>query len=68
MTERTAILLVYAAMVVAVTVALIVLKALHAPNEGIALVCLLILCVAADTGSRVGLHYANKSSSERRDR
>jgi hypothetical protein len=68
MTERTAILLVYAAMVVATMTALVGLKALHASNDAIVLVCLVILCVAADTGSRVGLHYANKSSSKRRDR
>ena len=68
MTERTAILLVYAAMLLVLGVAFIVLDAIHASDHASVVAFIVVLCVGTDIGSRVGLHYENKSSSKRRDR
>jgi hypothetical protein len=57
MSERTALALVFALSMGGLSVALVVLSLLGASSEQQALVFVLILCVAADTASRVVLHY-----------
>ncbi len=57
MNERTALTLVFTISMTAVLLALSVLSMLGVSSERQALVFVLILCVAADTASRVVLHY-----------
>jgi hypothetical protein len=68
MTERTAILLAYAAMLLVLGVAFVVLDAIGASTHASAIAFVLVLCVGTDIGSRVGRHYDNKPSSKHRDR
>ena len=57
MNERTALTLVFVASMAAVVLALAVLSMLGASSQQMALAYVVILCVAADTGARVVLHY-----------
>lgn len=57
MSERTALTLVFALSMGGLSIALTVLSLCGASSEQMALVFVLILCVAADTGARVVLKY-----------
>jgi hypothetical protein len=57
MNERTALTLVFAVSMAAVVAALAVLSVLGARSQQMALAYVVILCVAADAGARVVLHY-----------
>jgi hypothetical protein len=57
MSERTALILVFTISMTAVLLALSILSMLGVSSERQALVFVLILCIAADTASRVVLHY-----------
>ena len=68
MTEKAAVILVFLAMAVAVVIATVALRLLHADDQVLVFVCIVILCVGADTSSRVVIHYSDKSSAQRRRR
>ncbi len=57
MNERTALILVFTVSMTVVLLALSVLSMLGVSSERQVLVFVVILCVAADTASRVVLHY-----------
>jgi hypothetical protein len=57
MSERTALTLVFALSIGGLSLVLVGLSLLGASSEQMALAFVVILCVAADTASRVVLHY-----------
>jgi hypothetical protein len=61
MTEFRAILMVFVAMSIATLGSGIALSAIHAPGMAFALIWILILIAAADTCSRIDMHYESKS-------
>lgn len=61
MTEFKAILLVFLAMSVATVGSGVALSAVHAPGMAFALLGILIVSAAADTCSRIDMHYESKS-------
>jgi hypothetical protein len=60
MAERTALVLVFVAMVVLATTAYLVLASVNASANALVLAYVLILGGAADTSSRVVMHYGSK--------
>ena len=68
MTEKTAVILVFVAMAVAVGIATAAVRLLHAGDQALVFACIVILCVGADTSSRVVIHYSDKASAQRRRR
>lgn len=60
MTESKAFLLIFVAILVLTPATCIALNAMHASGSVWALAAVLIIGVAADTSSRVGMHYESK--------
>ena len=66
MTEFRAILLVFVVMSITTIGACFALAAVHATGTALAVVMVLIIGVAADTCSRIGMHYEDKDSASKR--
>jgi preprotein translocase subunit SecF len=67
MTESKALLMIFAAVIILTTAASFVLAALHANGAVRALAVVLIIGVAADTSSRVGMHYGALKRRQQRE-
>jgi hypothetical protein len=66
MNERTALMLVFAAMVVAIAITFAAVRLLGGPDGLVAVIYVMVLGVGADTCSRVSLHYLRKPPAQRR--
>jgi hypothetical protein len=62
MSKRSALILVFIAALAAEAIACVVLLSADTDDDIVALVSILIICIAADTSSRVIMRYGDRSS------